>query len=142
MRASRTLRRVTLALGSVFALLAAGPATPARAGDLARSFEAGSGGRLIIALDFGSVDVVRHDGDRVRLEAVARGVGASGVHFDARADGPDVYLRGETEPWVRWLRSAPGVRVRVHVPRGYRVELSRPRDVELVGAQIAPVSLR
>jgi len=138
----RAMRRAVLARVGAGVLLAAALAMPAWAGDLARSFEASSGGRLVIALDFGSVDVVRHDGGPVRLEAIARGVGASGVHFGARADGPDVYLRGEAEPWVRWLRSAPGVRVRAHVPRGYRVELVRPRNVELVGAQIAPVSLR
>src|SRR5215468_9784924 len=51
------------------------------ADELLRSFPAAEGGRLRIALDFGQVDVVPVEGQELRIEARARGVGASGVHF-------------------------------------------------------------
>jgi hypothetical protein len=60
----------------------------------------------------------------VRIEAQARGVGASGVHFDAHADGRDVVLTGRAEPWVAFLRSTPRVRVRAFVPAAWTVDLA------------------
>ena len=119
-------------------------AAPAWGGELDRSFAAAEAGRLVIALDFGSVSVRVHDQATVRIAAVSRGVGASSVHFDARAEGGDVFFRGAAEPWVAWLHTAPGVRVEVWVPPGYRVELAEPGEVELVEAvaYVPPASHR
>jgi hypothetical protein len=99
-----------------------------RADELLRSFPAAEGGRLRIALDFGQVDVVPVEGQELRIEARARGVGASGVHFDARHEGPDVLLAASAEPWVAWLRSQPRVRVQAFVPAGWSVDEIRPRS--------------
>jgi hypothetical protein len=113
------------------ALLGFALAAPAWSGELDRSFEAADTGRLVIALDFGSVAVRVHDEPSVRIAAVSRGVGASSVHFEARAEGGDVFFRGSAEPWVGWLHTAPAVRVEAWLPRGYRVELAEPGAVEL-----------
>ena len=121
------------------ALAALAPAVGASADDLRESFRAARDGRLVIALEFGSVDVVRHDGDRVQLEAVSRGVGASGVHFDARSDGGDVYLASDAEPWVRWLQSRPRVRVRARVPRDVQVVVDAPSRVDVSGLELAGI---
>ena len=94
------------------------------ADELARSFPATEGGRLRIALDFGHVEVVPADVEEVRIEARAFGVGASGVHFDAHAEGLDVVLTGRAEPWVAMLQSAPSVQVRALVPAAWATDLA------------------
>lgn len=113
-----------------------GLALPAWGGELDRSFAVASGGKLIIALDFGSVDVERHEGDQIHIEARSRGVGASSVHFATRTEGRDVYFAGDAEPWVRWLNSAPGVRVRARVPEGVQVRVDAPSRVDVSGADV------
>ncbi len=77
-----------------------------------------------IALDFGHVEVVPAQASEVRIEAEARGVGASGVHFDVRSEGADVVLTGRAEPWVAWLQSGPRVHVRAFVPETWVVDLA------------------
>jgi hypothetical protein len=116
------LRRIIEFLASFSACLALTAASGAEG--LAQSFPASEGGRLRIALDFGQVDVVPVEAEEVRIEAQARGVGASGVHFDAHADGRDVVLTGRAEPWVAFLRSSPRVRVRAFVPAAWAVDLA------------------
>lgn len=97
----------------------------AHGGELAKTFPAPGAGHVRIALDFGRVEVVPSDADVVRLEAEARGVGASGVHFDARSEGGGVVvLTGRAEPWVSWLQSAPRVHVRAFVPAAWVVDLA------------------
>jgi hypothetical protein len=105
---------------------AAGFALAASAGaeGLEQSFPASEGGRLRIALDYGQVDVVPVEAGEVRIEAQARGVGASGVHFDARTEGRDVVLTSRSEPWVAFLQSTPRVRVRAFVPAAWSVDLA------------------
>ena len=115
-------------------------AAPAWGGELDRSFEAAEGGRLVIALAFGSVAVRIHDEPTVRIAAVSRGVGASSVRFDAHTEGRDVFFRGTAEPWVAWMNSAPGVRVEAWVPRGYRVELAEPGEVEVESVAALPTA--
>ena len=90
--------------------------------ELARSFPAPDPGKVRIALDFGRVEVLPAELDEVRIEAQARGVGASGVHFDARQEGGDVVLTGRAEPWVTWLQSVPRVHVRAYVPSTWVVD--------------------
>jgi hypothetical protein len=130
--------RFRLALLSLLGLALAAPA--ARGGELDRSFEAAAGGRLVIALAFGSVAVRTHHEQSVRIAAVSRGVGASSVRFDAYAEGADVFFRGTAEPWIAWLHSAPGVRVEAWVPVGYRVELAEPGEVEVEAVALLPTS--
>jgi len=108
-----------LALGIGYAFAAS-----AGAESLDQSFPASEGGRLRIALDYGQVDVVPVDAEEVRIEAQARGVGASGVHFDARTEGRDVVLTSRAEPWVAFLNSTPRVRVRAFVPAAWAVDLA------------------
>jgi hypothetical protein len=139
MHEHRSVRKMGLAALATLALVSLGSGA-AGAEDLDRSFAASSSGRLVIALEFGSVDVVRHDGDRIHLEAVSRGVGASGVRFAARSDGDDVYLESDAEPWVRWLQTAPRVRVRARVPRGVQVRVDAPSRVEVSGAELAGIA--
>lgn len=119
-------------------LLGLALAAPAWGGEFDRSFEAADGGRLVIALGFGSVSVRTHDEATVRIAAVSRGVGASSVHFEARAEGADVFFRGSAEPWVGWLHTAPAVRVEAWLPRGYRVELAEPGEVEVESVAYLP----
>lgn len=108
-----------------------GLAVSAEAGELDRSFPAAGARTVTIALDFGSVAVRSYEGDQIRLEAVARGVGASSVHFDAHAEGRDVVLTGAAEPWVAWLATAPGVRVQAWVPRDTPVHIRGPVALEV-----------
>lgn len=117
------MRRRSLVISFVLGMLLA-VALGSRADELERSFPAQEGGRLRIALDFGQVDVVPVAAEEVRLEAQARGVGASGVHFDAHTEGRDVVLTGRAEPWVAWLQSMPRIRVRAFVPASWAVDLS------------------
>jgi hypothetical protein len=115
-----------------FALLLAGPAS---GGELERTFPLGAGGKLVIALDFGSVAVLAHeDVETVRIQALSRGVGASGVHFAGHAEGEDVFFEGDAEPWLEYLQSAPGVRVRAWVPPQTRVTVRSAGDVEVLRA--------
>jgi hypothetical protein len=111
--------------------LAVGLAGVASADELDRTFPVAGGGTLRIALDFGSVAVEPHDGNEIRVEAISRGIGASSVHFDARAVGSDVVLTGAAEPWVACLQSSPGVRVRAWVPRETGVQIQATGPIEL-----------
>jgi hypothetical protein len=111
--------------------LAVGLAVSAEAGELDRTFPAADAGTLTIALDLGSVAVHTRDGDQIRLEAVSRGVGASSVHFVARAEGREVLLVGAAEPWLAWLATAPGVRVQAWVPPDTAVRIRAPGAVEV-----------
>jgi len=104
--------------------VAAAPAAAGEGdGDLVRSLPAASGGTLFVDLDRGRVDVFAHDAPEVRIEARARGIGASSVHFELRADGDDLILVGRGEDWLAWMASAPSVRVRAWVPREYGVQV-------------------
>ena len=114
---SKTLLIISFLLGITLAV-----ALGAKADELQQSFPAHDGGRLRIALDYGQVQVVPVEGDELRIEARARGVGASGVHFDARSEGGDVVLTTRSEPWVSWLQSLPRVQVRAFVPASWSVE--------------------
>lgn len=95
----------------------------AAAAEFSRELAAAPGGTLRVALERGSVDVLCHDSDAVRVEALVRGLGASSVHFDLAPDGRDVVLTGDADEWLAWVRSGPTIRVRVWVPRLYAVDV-------------------
>jgi hypothetical protein len=99
----------------------------ARAGELMRAFEVQPGATLRIELEGGDVEVNRHDGEHLRLEARARGVGAEDVRFLVSRANDEIVLRSVADPWLSWLRSGPRVQVRVWAPRGLRL------DVETAG---------
>src|SRR5262245_1670350 len=105
---------------TVAAMLAAGVAS---AYEFARELAVAPGGTLRIALDRGSVDVLTHDSDAVRVDALARGVGASSVHFELAPEGDNVVLTGATDAWLAFLETGPTVRVSVWVPRLYGVDV-------------------
>lgn len=122
---------ISFLLGVILAIaLGAG----SRADELMQTFPAAEGGRLRIALEYGQVDVVPVESDEVRIEARARGVGASGVHFDARSEGGDVVLAVRSEPWVAWLQSLPRVHVRAFVPASWSVDRADLGTPELLGS--------
>ena len=98
---------------------------PAAAGaePLIAEFAAESARSLRIQLDTANVDVITHAGDRLRLEARAGGVGASGLRFRVDKQQGQIVLRSVSEPWLAWLRTGPRVHVRVLLPRGLHLEV-------------------
>jgi hypothetical protein len=117
------LRTLTLAI-ALFAIAS----SPAAAGELFQSFPAGPNGTLVVSLDRGEVEVVAHDEREVRIEAVSRGLGAGGVHFEAAADGKQVRLTGSDESWLHWIAPGPSVSVRIHVPPDFAVRVATNGD--------------
>jgi len=93
-------------------------------GELSQRIPVSDGGTLYVELDHGRVDVLAHDASEVRIEARARGLGASDVHFDVRTAGNDVVLTGSHEDWLEWMSTTPTIRVRAWVPRDYQVQVS------------------
>ncbi len=111
---------------------------PARAEDLSQTLPVAGGGRLVIELDRGAVEVVTHSDPNVRIHAEAHGLGASSVHFEVVRDGNDVVLRARAEAWIDWLSTGPRLRVQAWVPASFEVVCASDRalvtrrdDVEL-----------
>jgi hypothetical protein len=100
----------------LLALLLVAPAA-ARADGLEQSIALAPGERLRIELARGDVDVFTHERGEVRIEARARGLGASGVEFFVVREPGCVVLRSRSERWIDWLASGPSVSVRAWVPR-------------------------
>jgi len=90
---------------------------PAAAEELARSIPVAPGERLRIELARGDVDVFTHEAREIRLEASARGFGASGIAFVVTHEGREIVLRSRAERWLEHLASGPSVAVRAWVPR-------------------------
>jgi DUF4097 and DUF4098 domain-containing protein YvlB len=91
--------------------------------DLDESFAVGAGGTLRIYLDRGRVNVQRHDGDDVRIEARATGVTAFMGGFTAERTGDDVTLEGAFRWGFMLLPWGPRVRVNAWVPAQYSVAI-------------------
>jgi hypothetical protein len=122
-------------------------AAPAVAGDFEGEIPVKREAKLRIALERGDVSVVTHELETLRLEARARGSGASAIHFEVREDAAGWVLEGRAEPWLRWLSSGPNVNVRAWVPRGVALEIETPGQilttdsgvsVSLPGRQVEP----
>ena len=98
-------------------------AAPAAAGDFEGEIPVEREARLRIALERGDVSVVTHELETLRLEAKARGSGASAIHFEVREDAAGWVFESRAEPWLRWLSSGPRVNVRAWVPRAVALEI-------------------
>jgi hypothetical protein len=96
-------------------VLLAAPAARADSFEQAVAIEPGA--RLRIELAEGDVDVSTHEAGEVRIEARARGLGASGVRFSVTREGDDIVVRSRSERWLEWLAPGPHVTVRAWVPR-------------------------
>jgi hypothetical protein len=95
----------------------------AGAGDLTEHIPVAAGGSLKVELDRGSVAIHSHDAAEIHIQARARGLGASSVHFSVDTRGRDVTLTGSHEAWVDWMTVGPLVSVRAWVPRECAVEV-------------------
>ena len=104
----------------------------ATAGELARSLSLEDGETLRIVVEYGRVDVITGAAEEVRIEATARGLGASAMEFRLHREGDAWVLSERPAPWLEWITPGPRVRVRAWVP--YRTV------VEIAGG--APVVLR
>src|SRR5262245_51363026 len=115
----------------------------AEADELERSIEVEPGERLRIELARGDVDVFTHDAPEVRIEARARGLGASGVEFFVTREDGQIVLRSRAERWLEWLASGPSVSVRAWVPRhlGLAVETSGHVAARDGGVLIVPAAV-
>lgn len=114
-------------------LLAIGLAIPASA-DLVERVPLESAGAVRVELDRGDVEVLTHPDPDVRVEARARGVGASSIHFRLAERDGELVLTGGAEPWVDWLRSGPRVSVRIWVPESCGVTIvTSEGDVRVEG---------
>ena len=98
-------------------------AAPAVAGDFEGEIPVQREAKLRIALERGDVSIVTHELETLRLEARARGSGASAIHFEVREDAAGWVLESRAEPWLRWLSSGPRVNVRAWVPRTVALEI-------------------
>jgi hypothetical protein len=98
-------------------------AAPAVAGDFEGEIPVERQATLRIALERGDVSVVTHELETLRLEASARGSGASAIHFEVRQDTAGWVFESRAEPWLRWLSTGPRVNVRAWVPRAVALEI-------------------
>ena len=98
-------------------------AAPAVAGDFEGEIPVEREAKLRIALERGDVSVVTHELETLRLEARARGSGASAIHFEVREDAAGWVFESRAEPWLRWLSTGPNVNVRAWVPRAVVLEI-------------------
>jgi len=127
------------ALGLMLSLLFA---TAAGAdGDLVASHPLAEGAALRIELDRGSVEVRTHDLAGVRVEARARGLGASAIHFALAEEGDDLVLTGGAEAWLTWMSDGPRVNVLAFVPRACHLEIhTAGGDVRVNGVDLGVVA--
>lgn len=110
-------------------------ATPASADQFyGERIPVSEGGTLRIVLDRGDVEVTSHDAPEVRIEALARGLGASSMAFQVRVDGREVLLTGRDAAWLAWISGGPHVNVRVWVPRRFTVEVATAGRIAARGA--------
>ena len=80
-------------------------------------------GVLRIQLDHGRVEVSSHASPEIRIEAQARGMGATGYAFSLHRSDEVTTLSGREESWLKWLMDGPRVTIRVWVPSDFRVEI-------------------
>jgi hypothetical protein len=89
------------------------------------------GGRLEVDLDLGdglrpdpgSLEVVSHDSDEIRIVAEASGWGASGVRFRVDENGRAVSVQARVEGTFSWMFGGPQIQLRIRVPREFDLDL-------------------
>ncbi len=112
-----------------FALASFALAGGAAADEFIERLPVGDTGTLHVVLQRGDVRISTHDEREVWIEARARGLGSSNVHFAARSEPGDVILTGSDEPWLRFIHPGPRVDVQVLVPAGFAIEIQTARGV-------------
>ncbi len=94
---------------------------------LRETLEVRPGGRLLVELERGDVEIVSHEADAVRIDAVARGFNSLFYDFELETDEDEVRLTGELGFWHSGIFPDPDVVVRVWVPREYSLDLRTAR---------------
>jgi hypothetical protein len=119
------LGRLSLLL--VLALLLLAPAA-APADSFERRVDAADDAALLLAVERGTVEVIRSDGGARELAILAdvRGFGAADVEFSLVQRGSDWVLRVREPEWVRWLAQGPRVHIRATVPEDLPVRFANP----------------
>ena len=108
----------------------------ATAGELARSLPVGNGETLRIEVENGRIDVITQAVKEFRIEATARGLGASAMEFRLQREGDVWVLSERPAPWLDWITPGPRVAVRVWVPYRSVVEIAGGAPVVLSNAGI------
>ncbi len=104
-------------------------------------------GRLEVDLDLGdglrpdpgSLEVLAHDANEVRILAHASGWGASGVRFRVDKTERGVRVYGRVEGAFAWLFGGPNIQVSIRVPREFALDLrctAGPITVEEVNGPV------
>jgi hypothetical protein len=104
-------------------------ASPSGAEGFAGSFETAPGESVRIELASGDVEILAHRGALLRVEARARGLGASAVEFVVSREDGEIVLRSRSEPWVGWLARGPRIHVRAWVPRHLHLRVETRGEV-------------
>lgn len=73
--------------------------------------------------DQGSLEIMSHDAEQVRVVATASGWGASGVSYRLERGEGTVRLLGRVTGSVSWLFGGPQLTVRIWVPRQFSLDL-------------------
>ena len=105
------------------------------------------GGRLEVDLDLGdglrpdpgSLEVLAHDANEVRIHAHASGWGASGVRFRVDETERGVRVFGRVEGAFAWMFGGPNIQVSIRVPREFALDLrctAGPITVEEVNGPV------
>jgi hypothetical protein len=109
---------------------------PASADSLSENVAVPAQGLLRVSLEFGTVRIAAHEEAAVRIEARARGIGASGFHFEwiePEIAGEAHLLLGRADAWLERMGGGPRVDVVAWVPAGFSVEVeTSDGDVEVV----------
>jgi hypothetical protein len=114
-------------------ILALGAAPAARADVFRESVAAAQGGRLVVRLSQGSVEIETHDEPSVRVDARVTGLGSESYEFTLDGDGRDAKLVGRAGGFFPWF-GGPRVHVRLHVPERYGADVeTRGGSVEVEG---------
>ncbi len=126
------MSRVPAAFLAAAALILGLPTASQAEEALRETVEVRPGGRLLVQLDRGNVEIVSHEADAVRIDAVATGFNSVFYDFELEADDDQVRLTGELGFWHAGFLPDPEVMVRVWVPRKYSLDLRTARGAVAV----------
>ncbi len=117
----KDLRRVASAAVALLALAAA----PVAAETYEHTYDTGSGGRLEVDTDIGSIEVRTSSGDSVEVEVVVTGSNAERFTVDFGGSGSNPVVRGDYKRAGSFFGGSrsPRVRFRITVPERFDVDL-------------------